>query len=146
MKCFSHPTVDAVGLCSQCGRAGCTTCLQDVGGAIWCRSCLFRREIRYEAETIAQRWHRTGGVRRKSDGRSAVRANGKAAALLSAVDAKKARSRIVVSFVVAAIGFCLGLPGSNTTLPPESRSSTAAFVFAYVFWASYWDIPYMWRY
>src|SRR5439155_17210971 len=102
MKCFSHPTVEAVRICSQCGRAGCTACLQDIGGAIWCRSCLFRREMQYEAES-------------------------KAVALLSAVDAKKARSRIIFSFVVAAIGFFLGLPGSNTTLPPESRSSTAAW-------------------
>jgi len=36
MKCFNHPATDAVGVCAQCGRFGCTTCLTDVGNALLC--------------------------------------------------------------------------------------------------------------
>lgn len=50
MKCFAHPSDDAVGMCSQCGKAGCTTCLRNAGGALWCRVCLFRAEERKQDE------------------------------------------------------------------------------------------------
>lgn len=39
MKCFNHPTSDAVGVCAQCGRFGCNTCLADIGSALLCISC-----------------------------------------------------------------------------------------------------------
>ncbi|WP_220198241.1 hypothetical protein [Ktedonospora formicarum] len=39
MKCFNHYNMDAVGLCSQCQKAGCRSCLSDVGGSLLCVSC-----------------------------------------------------------------------------------------------------------
>ncbi len=110
MKCFYHPAVDAVGLCSKCGKAACSNCISDVGGALLCTDCL-EREANYY---LAQR---------------------KAISILNVVDARKARSRIIGSFVVAAVGFYLG-----------SHSLTTALFFGYIFWAGYWGIPYMWNY
>ena len=40
MKCFYHPEVDAVGVCSQCSKAGCRDCVEDVGEALLCTACL----------------------------------------------------------------------------------------------------------
>ncbi|SRR5579883_62402 len=39
MKCFNHPTSDAVGVCAQCGRFGCTNCLADISNTLLCTSC-----------------------------------------------------------------------------------------------------------
>lgn len=47
MKCFYHQNVDAVGTCTNCGKAGCSECLQDVGGALLCNSCW---EVEAQAE------------------------------------------------------------------------------------------------
>lgn len=43
MKCFNHPEVDSVAFCGQCGRALCGTCKRDVGGMVYCESCLASR-------------------------------------------------------------------------------------------------------
>lgn len=110
MKCFYHPTVDAVGLCTECSKAACSNCIADVGGALLCTDCIARRTSYYQAQQ-------------------------KAISILSAADASKARSRIIGSFVVAAVGFYLG-----------SYTATTGLFLAYVFWAGYWGIPYMWHY
>jgi hypothetical protein len=38
--CYEHAAKRAVSLCNQCGRFLCALCEVDVGGAIWCPSCL----------------------------------------------------------------------------------------------------------
>ena len=40
MKCFYHSDKDAVGMCSQCGKACCRDCIEDIGGALLCKDCL----------------------------------------------------------------------------------------------------------
>lgn len=52
MKCFNHPAQDAVGMCANCGRAGCRECLVDVGHGILCPIC--RRQAEREFAAIAQ--------------------------------------------------------------------------------------------
>ena len=37
MKCFYHPTVDAVGTCKSCCRALCRDCIVEVGLSCSCR-------------------------------------------------------------------------------------------------------------
>ena len=37
MKCFNHPTVDAVGVCKSCGRALCHDCIAEVGLSCSCK-------------------------------------------------------------------------------------------------------------
>jgi len=37
MKCFNHPTVDAVGLCKSCSRALCRDCIGEVGKSCSCK-------------------------------------------------------------------------------------------------------------
>lgn len=39
MKCSTHPDVDAVGVCVNCGRAVCSTCRTVVGGKTFCPAC-----------------------------------------------------------------------------------------------------------
>ncbi|MGD1105253.1 MAG: B-box zinc finger protein [Terriglobia bacterium] len=43
MKCANHPLNDASAYCGQCGRSLCTDCKRDVGGMIYCESCLAAR-------------------------------------------------------------------------------------------------------
>lgn len=40
MKCAAHPEVEATGYCRNCGKAMCPDCTRDVGGALYCESCL----------------------------------------------------------------------------------------------------------
>lgn len=43
MKCAIHPLNDASSYCGQCGRALCTECKREVGGMVYCESCLAAR-------------------------------------------------------------------------------------------------------
>jgi Domain of unknown function (DUF5668) len=43
MKCPTHPSVDAVAFCGQCGRALCADCKREVRGMIYCENCLAAR-------------------------------------------------------------------------------------------------------
>lgn len=36
MKCYSHPTIDALGTCTVCGRAVCVDCRSEVSGLLRC--------------------------------------------------------------------------------------------------------------
>ena len=40
MNCAVHTDVAATGYCRQCGKALCPGCTRDVGGALYCESCL----------------------------------------------------------------------------------------------------------
>jgi hypothetical protein len=40
MNCAVHTDVAATGYCRQCGKALCPECVRDVGGALYCASCL----------------------------------------------------------------------------------------------------------
>lgn len=39
MKCFNHQDIDAVGVCTSCGKNICSNCAMEVGGKIICKSC-----------------------------------------------------------------------------------------------------------
>ena len=43
MKCANHPLNDAFAYCGQCGRALCNECKREVGGMVYCESCLSSR-------------------------------------------------------------------------------------------------------
>jgi len=43
MTCSLHPDIDSVAFCGQCGRALCRECKREVGGMIYCESCLDAR-------------------------------------------------------------------------------------------------------
>ena len=43
MKCANHPLNDANAYCGQCGRALCNDCKREVGGMVYCESCLTTR-------------------------------------------------------------------------------------------------------
>ncbi len=37
MKCYYHPEVDAIGICTHCNRGICLDCASDVGGRLACQ-------------------------------------------------------------------------------------------------------------
>jgi TM2 domain-containing membrane protein YozV len=39
MKCYAHPDVDAIGTCTNCGKAVCPACSMEVGGKLVCKHC-----------------------------------------------------------------------------------------------------------
>jgi TM2 domain-containing membrane protein YozV len=43
MKCANHPLNDASVYCGQCGRSLCNDCKREVGGMVYCESCLAAR-------------------------------------------------------------------------------------------------------
>jgi hypothetical protein len=43
MKCANHPLNDAFAYCGQCGRSLCNDCKREVGGMVYCESCLAAR-------------------------------------------------------------------------------------------------------
>ncbi|NVO10811.1 MAG: hypothetical protein HXX16_12665 [Bacteroidales bacterium] len=38
MKCFNHPTIDAIGICKNCNKGLCKDCLTEVENGIACTS------------------------------------------------------------------------------------------------------------
>ncbi len=40
MKCYEHPTIEAVATCANCGKAICQTCSVDVAGRLICQRCV----------------------------------------------------------------------------------------------------------
>jgi hypothetical protein len=43
MTCANHPQTDSVAYCGNCGRALCAECKREVGGLVYCESCLATR-------------------------------------------------------------------------------------------------------
>jgi Domain of unknown function (DUF5668) len=43
MTCANHPQTDSVAYCGNCGRALCAECKREVGGMVYCESCLATR-------------------------------------------------------------------------------------------------------
>jgi len=43
MTCTNHPQTESVAYCGHCGRALCAECKREVGGMIYCESCLANR-------------------------------------------------------------------------------------------------------
>jgi hypothetical protein len=39
MKCYTHPALDAIGVCSQCGRGICTQCAKTIAQKLICENC-----------------------------------------------------------------------------------------------------------
>lgn len=61
MKCYYHPEKDAVGTCSQCGKAACRDCIDDVGGALLCKDCMAmaRQTVVAEEEAAGKKARRS---------------------------------------------------------------------------------------
>ena len=46
MKCYTHPTLDAVGVCSQCGRGVCSECAKTTDPKLICINCYAVPQLR----------------------------------------------------------------------------------------------------
>ncbi|MDA4121861.1 MAG: hypothetical protein OK456_01620 [Thaumarchaeota archaeon] len=53
MKCYLHPNVDAVGVCSECGRGVCVSCATSVKGKLYCRNDFGKVRLRNELRAKA---------------------------------------------------------------------------------------------
>lgn len=40
MKCFNHPDIEAVGVCSSCGKAICANCSMVIDNKVTCKACV----------------------------------------------------------------------------------------------------------
>ena len=66
--CRNHPTKNAGNTCSQCGDWLCEECTADVGGRIYCATCLQKHWIGHEAAPKAPYSSPPRDGRRKIDG------------------------------------------------------------------------------
>ncbi len=129
MKCFYHPDLDAVGLCSQCGKAACRQCVQDVDGSMLCRGCLQlrQREVaeveRVEAEKAQVEIHR-------------------------------AKGRIRRNWIITAVASIVVCPALALTFSEDPSVPAALKLLAgalgailgpYLVWTTLWGVPAVWR-
>jgi hypothetical protein len=125
MKCFYHPQIDAVGMCSQCGKTACQNCIGDVGGAMICSGCwsLAQRE----EEIIQQE-----------------------AVIDKQTQIRKAKNRILWSWVFAGIGFLIGLIFAVGAYQDPTIKNRVVWILgmpigeAYFLWSMYWAVPVVW--
>jgi len=52
MKCYNHPEIEAVGVCTLCKRAVCSECGIEVQGKLVCRECLAAGKTGVQASDI----------------------------------------------------------------------------------------------
>ncbi len=133
MKCFYHPTIDAVGVCSQCGKAACRDCIEDIRGTMLCKGCIVRT---LQDQTARQR---TAEVSRQS-----------------VIESARRRIRLSkIFFIVPAIfGLLIGIGTAVTSVNDPNAPPLVAMIFGvplgalfagYVFWACFWGIPAIWK-
>lgn len=134
MKCFYHPEVFSVGTCVQCAKTACRDCINDIGGALLCRSCLDLQSQQAEIEAEQQQ-------------------------ILDQAQASWARDLIIWSWIVAGVGALVGAiaalaniseatAGTRDALPLPAAlllSPVLCAFSAYMFWAYYWGLPTVWR-
>jgi len=135
MKCFYHPEKDAVGTCSQCGKAACRDCIEDVGGALLCKTCM-------------------GAVIRDRQQEQ------QAAEVDHARIMESARKRIKWSKILFIVIFCFGMVitiaqvfDPNRSKDPNAPSALLLIVVspfasafaAYLFWGLFWGVQAVWR-
>jgi len=135
MKCFYHPDKDAVGTCSQCGKAACRECLYDVGGAMLCKDCMARQLRTIQTEQHAEALNST-----------------------QIIEAAKRRLRwskllfvgiTIFGFLIGIVS-CIGSLGSNDPNAPSFLAMLfgvplGSVIAGYLFWSCYWGIPAAYR-
>ena len=128
MKCFYHPDRDAVAQCSRCSKACCRDCIEDVGGAMLCKSCMALEQqalLESEAQEVAERESEREMAR------------------------KRIRRSKVIAVAFAVFGAVMALVMSTEANPP--KIPLPLFILglaageAYIGWAFYWGFPPIWR-
>lgn len=134
MKCFYHPTQDAVGMCPQCGKAACRDCLKDVGGGILCKGCIAQQLQSVEDEREAIRQDRQALIEKAR---------------------RRNRNARIVFLLFLAFGMCLMLSqvyASVVSTDPRTPSvfssivggTIGALFVGYVAWTFFWGFPAIW--
>lgn len=131
MKCFYHTETDAVGTCSQCGKAACRECIEDVGGALLCKGCL---DLQHQA--AEQEAHELEEAKQ--------------------IDLETAKKKIRTAWIIGALGggtfgpFMAVVIANDPSSPPDVPPlplllPLMTLGFGYGFWSFYWGIPPTWR-
>jgi predicted nucleic acid-binding Zn ribbon protein len=136
MRCFNHPERDAVGMCSQCSKATCRECVEDVGAELLCTSCM--------------------GLRLRDMRQADAELKADQGRLIEQARQRIRRARLI--FVGASIlGIIVGTLGVLTealqSKSPDAPSLGAALIlgpiggvfFGYLIWSVYWGIPAAWK-
>ncbi len=126
MKCFFHPTIDAVGTCSQCGKGTCRECVEDVGGTLLCITCMSIHE-----EIAAQ--------------------ESAAVAMEAAQSAEQIQRKIRLRFLlsIAASIFFTTMAAPTASKDPSAPIHGPLLLtfpiyligFFYVIWSCWWGVP-----
>src|SRR5260370_504292 len=132
IKCFYHPEQDAVGMCTQCGKAACHNCMKEVEGGMLCKGCIAHQLQAIQDESKAAEEERQATIGR-------------------------AQRRLKISkivFVVSAIAplfsgaYMLSLPKD-----PQAPGMfgiiagvlLASAIMGYTVWSCFWGFPAIWR-
>lgn len=135
MRCYRHEEIEAVGVCLQCGKAGCRDCLEDIFGSLICKTCMAVR-LRESAKLGVSQLQPTGVLKRDE------------------VEAAKSRVRwswiVAVSFAVIMffvyLGIIMTIPDFNApVIAYVLLSALGSLMFGYVVWSAYWGIPTIWK-
>jgi hypothetical protein len=130
MKCFYHPRLDAVGICNQCGKSGCSQCISQCDFLLLCSACVASR--RSHVQTTV--------------GDAPIK------------ETQKAKSRVLAGWVIAGVvlgpGLMLGCVGviadiNDQSVPTFIQSATGTILavigISYLVWSTYWGVPPVWR-
>src|SRR5215471_2315951 len=131
MKCFYHPEQDAVGMCSQCGKAACHNCMKEVEGGILCKGCIAHQLQAMQDESKVAEEERRAIVDR-------------------------AQRRLKISKVVFAVSAVppLFAGAYQLTLPRDPQAPgvvgmivgvlLASAIMGYIVWSCFWGLPAIW--
>jgi len=121
MKCYYHIDDDAVGMCARCGKALCSVCAEDVGGALLCPGCiaLAQEEERLRAEQEA--------LETKAETRLVL---------------KSVKKTMLWSWIVTAAFACFCIVGmwqvpSDAAIPTLAKIAICILMIYFV-WSGYW--------
>lgn len=135
MNCYYHPETSAVGTCSQCGKAACRSCIQDLSGALLCKSCIALRLKEVESQkdaTIAEHANLISRAQRR------IR-------ISKLLFIGFALFGLIVGIVQAvAGGFAQPGQPAPSVLSVILALPLAALFIGYVAWAFYWGLPPLW--
>ena len=135
MKCFYHNDLDAVGTCSQCGKASCRQCIEDVGGALLCRGCLALHAQAIKQEEAANEAER-----------EQITASAKRRLRISwIVFAASSIFGLVIGTVSSVAGLSSDDPNAPSAISLIFGVPLGSLLAGYLFWAMFWGVPVVWR-
>ena len=122
MKCYYHIDDDAVGMCARCGKALCSVCAEDVGGALLCPGCIALAQEEERLRTEQE------GLETKAERNLLI---------------KSLKKTMLWSWIVTAVLGCITIAiiwQSDDFAASDLGKLAVSFVYIYLFWSWYWGV------